>query len=266
MNMKTLILALGIILLSSMENKGILAQNQCLIIAHRGASGTAPENTLAAARLGWERNADAVEVDIHLSADHKMVVIHDATTKRTTGVDYRVATTPYAQVAKLDAGSWKDKKYAGEKIPLLGQVVDAIPQDKKLVVEIKSGKKIVPYLKKSFKKHHKADQLIFISFDYEAIRAAKEAFPENKCFWLSGSFKDDPQKVLDQVKADGLDGVDLNYRIVTPEIVNYAHGKKLEVHVYTVDDLAKARELKAMGVNSITTNLPGEVRKSIENP
>lgn len=264
--MKKQLLILGIIMISFMDNQSILAQQQCLVIAHRGASGTAPENTLAAAKLGWEQQAYAVEVDIHLSSDNKIVVIHDETTKRTTGVDYRVATTLYAEIAKLDAGSWKDERYAGEKIPLLGEIVDVIPENQKLVVEIKSGKKVVPYLKKAFKKHPKVDQLIFISFNYEAILAAKKAFPDNKSFWLSGSFKKDPETVLDQVKADGLDGMDLNYRIATQEIVELAHERNLEIHVYTVDNLEKAKNIKAMGVNSITTNIPEQVRKAIQNP
>ena len=80
------------------------------IIAHRGASYDAPENTLASVQLGWERNADAVEVDVYLSKDRKIVVIHDENTKRTTGHDGLVHKMTWAQLRQLDAGSWKLEK------------------------------------------------------------------------------------------------------------------------------------------------------------
>ena len=97
------------------------------IIAHRGASHDAPENTLAAVRLGWKRNADAVEVDVYLSKDGKIVVIHDENTKRTTGHDGLVHKMTWAQLRQLDAGSWKNKKFKGEPIPLLSHLLETIP-------------------------------------------------------------------------------------------------------------------------------------------
>lgn len=89
------------------------------IIAHRGASHDALENTLAAVSLGWERNVDAVEMDVYLSKDNQIVVIHDKNTKRTAGHDGLVREMNWAQLRKLDAGSWKDRKFKGEPIPLL---------------------------------------------------------------------------------------------------------------------------------------------------
>ena len=83
------------------------------IIAHRGASHDAPEHTLSAVSLGWKRNADAVEVDVYLSKDGKIVVIHDENTKRTTGHDGLVHKMTWAQLQKLDAGNWKNKKFKG---------------------------------------------------------------------------------------------------------------------------------------------------------
>ena len=86
------------------------------IIAHRGASHLAPENTMASVLLGWEKGAD-VEVDVHLSQDQRIVVIHDASTKRTTGVDLKVADTPSHELRALDAGRLKGAEFAGEPIP-----------------------------------------------------------------------------------------------------------------------------------------------------
>ena len=98
------------------------------IIAHRGDSYHAPENTMASFRLGWEKRAN-VELDVYLSKDNRMVVIHDASTKRTAGVDLKVKEARADQLRALDVGSFKSKKYAGERIPFLADAVHAIPPD-----------------------------------------------------------------------------------------------------------------------------------------
>ena len=106
------------------------------IIAHRGASYLAPENTRASVMMGWEKKAD-VEVDVHLSQDNRIVVIHDSTTKRTTNQDLKVSETPSDVLHHLDAGSFKGEQFAGEPIPFLADIIDTIPPPKKLFVEIK---------------------------------------------------------------------------------------------------------------------------------
>jgi len=251
---------------SALSSSTSFAQNnECLIVGHRGSSRTAPENTVVAAKLAWEQGADAVEIDVHLSGDNQVVVIHDKGTKRTSGVDHLVRETDYATLKELDVGSWKSAEYAGEGIPLLEDIISIIPEGRKLVVEIKSDKKIVPYIEKSFSNHDKVDQLIFIAFDYETILAAKKAFPQNKSFWLSSSFKDDVRTVLSKVKNDGLDGVDLNYRMVKPQLIEVANSLQLEVHTWTVNNPEKGKELKAMGVKSITTDIPDVMLETINS-
>lgn len=234
-------------------------ENKIMVVGHRGASRYAPENTVASAKLAWEQKADAVEIDVHLSSDNKIMVIHDYDTKKTCGEKHIVSKTPYRKLKKLDAGSWKDEKYKGEKIPTLDEIVSTIPLRGKLVVEIKSEIQIVPVIEKNFADHEKVDQLLFIAFDYETIVAAKKAFPNNKAFWLSGKFPDGIKSTLEKVKADGLDGVDLKYSIVTAEVMQIASDLGLEVHVWTVNDLDKAKELEQLGVASITTDIPDQV-------
>ena len=109
-----------------------------LIIAHRGASFDAPENTLAAVNLAWQQNADAVEVDVHLSRDGHLFVIHDADTRRTTGLDRKVAQLKLPQLPRHDAGRWKGAQWRGEKIPTLDEVLATVPRGKKIFIEIKS--------------------------------------------------------------------------------------------------------------------------------
>ena len=102
--------------------------SKCLIVGHRGSSKIAPENTAAAANLAWSQGADAVEIDVHLTADNKIVAIHDKNTKRTAGVNHVVSETPYATLKELDVGSWKGQTYKGEPIPLLEDIVSMIPK------------------------------------------------------------------------------------------------------------------------------------------
>lgn len=261
--MKKLFSITFLIVLSTMYFSQSFAQRKnkdnIMVVGHRGASRYAPENTVASAKLAWEQQAHAVEIDVHLSSDNEIVVIHDYDTKKTCGQKYIVSETPLKTLKELDAGSWKDEKYKGEQIPTLSEIVSIIPDGRKLVVEIKSDIKIVPVIKKNFGDHPKVDQLLFIAFDYETIVAAKNAFPTNKSFWLSSKFPDGIKATLEKVKEDGLDGVDLRYSIVTPEVMKIAKKLGLEVHVWTVNDLDKAKELEQMGVYSITTDIPDQV-------
>src|SRR5690606_14502784 len=112
--------------------------------SHRGSSLEAPENTVASFMLAWKQGADAVEIDVHLSKDNRLMVIHDSNTKRTTGEDYVVKETHSDVLRKLDAGSFKGEKYRGEKIPFLEEIIDLLPPGKKLIVELKCDKKGLP--------------------------------------------------------------------------------------------------------------------------
>src|SRR4051794_20206839 len=101
------------------------------IIAHRGASHDAPENTLAAVRLAWAQHADAVEIDVHLTRDGRLAVIHDPDTQRTAGIPQLVTETTLADLQRLDAGAWKGASFAGEKIPALEDVFALVPAGKR---------------------------------------------------------------------------------------------------------------------------------------
>src|SRR5690554_3096282 len=98
------------------------------LIAHRGASWLAPENTLASVVLAWEMDADAVEIDIYLTSDNQIVLFHDATTKRTAGRDGLVEEQTLEQLRELDVGSWKGPQWEGEKIATLDQALATVPE------------------------------------------------------------------------------------------------------------------------------------------
>ncbi|MCG6186486.1 glycerophosphodiester phosphodiesterase family protein [Maribellus maritimus] len=233
----------------------LLAQNT--FIAHRGASYLAPENTVASANLAWELGADAVEVDIYLTKDNRVMVIHDKDTKRTCSgkKNLTIEDTPSMLLRDLDAGVWKDEKYKGEKIPFLSEIIETVPEGKKLVVEIKCGKEVVPHLARIIEKSGKLSQIVFISFDWDAIVDAKEQFPENKCYWLSSSKSAVKRKVA-EAASEKLDGINLNYSIIDEEMMALAKENNMEVLSWTIDDPSEAKRLTNLGVTGITTNRP----------
>jgi glycerophosphoryl diester phosphodiesterase len=238
---------------------------QQVFIAHRGASYLAPENTVAAANLAWELGADAVEVDVFLTKDNRVMVIHDKDTKRTAAgrKNMVIKNTPSLVLRNLDVGSWKDEKYRGEKIPFLAEIIKTVPEGKTLVVEIKTGSEILPHLKRSVDKSGKKDQIIFISFGWDTILDTKKDFPENKCYWLSSSKSGLKNKMIEASKV-GLEGVNLNYRIIDEEVMEMAKELNLEVLAWTVNDPEIAVKIIDLGVKAITTDRPKWLKEEIE--
>ena len=241
----------------------IFSQN--MFIAHRGASFLAPENTVASAKLAWELGADAVEVDVWLSLDNRVMVIHDKDTKRTCNgrKNLVIKNTPSILLRDLDAGVWKDEKYKGEKIPFLEEIIQTVPENKILVVEIKSGNEIFPALKRCLEKSQKANRIIFIAFDWNTIVEAKKEFPDNKCYWLSSS-KSEVKRKMPEIKKADLNGIDIENNIVDSEILGMAKANDLEVFTWTVDDPVEARRLTDLDVTAITTNRPGWLKEEME--
>jgi len=244
------------------------------IVAHRGASHAAPENTLPSVLLAWKERADATEVDIHLTKDNQVIVLHDKTTGRTAGTDMKVADTNYEDLKPLDVGTWKSEKYQGTRIPLLKDILAHIPTGKRIFIEIKCPSTVLPHLEKVVRNSGlSAEQTVFIAFDWDTIRLTKERFPDCSCFWLSGfkqnketrKWEPEPEEVLQRAIDAKVDGVDVHHGgPVDRRFVESAKSKGLEVHVYTVNDPADAKRMLEAGVNGITTDRPAFMKKTLE--
>jgi glycerophosphoryl diester phosphodiesterase len=248
------------------------------IVAHRGASFDAPENTMAATNLAWKQNADAVETDIYLSKDGKVVVSHDKTGKRTAGRDVAFAEITQAEARTLDAGLWKDPKFKGEKIPLLEEQIKSIPAGKRLLVEIKIGPEIVPELARVLKKMGASEKNItVISFNYDSLKAVRQQLPHLATLWLVGHAAPNAKKsatakqpptvdeMIRQAKAAKLTGLDLQHTWpLTDADVRKIKAAGLELHVWTVNDVAIAKRWLDHGVASITTDRPGWLREQLK--
>jgi glycerophosphoryl diester phosphodiesterase len=244
------------------------------IIGHRGASHDAPENTLASVNLAWEQGADAVEIDIHRTKDGQIVAIHDATTKRYGGPDRKVAEQTLAELKSLDVGRWKNRKFAGERIPTLAEVLQTIPPGKQLLIEIKVGPEIVPELKKVIQaSKRKPAEAVLIGFSYETMFAAKKALPRNAAYWVvrveqdkkTGIWQPKLDELIRQTKAAGLDGLDLGN---APAVIDHKYAERvakagLGLYVWTVNDPDEAKRLRDAGVDGIATDRPGWLRERL---
>lgn len=238
------------------------------IIAHRGASHDAPENTLAAIRLGWEQQADGMEVDVHLSRDGEIIVMHDANCLRTTGFDGAIADLTATELLQLDAGSWKGVQFKGEPVPALEQALALLPSEKYFVVEIKShDHALIPVLQELLARLEiKPGQLILIGFDYELMKEVKAALPQYSVLWLCGALSG---KTLDELialcHAANFEGLNLSSLWPIDEaFVHQVKSAGLKLYVWTVDDRETALALAAAGADGITTNKPGWLREQLE--
>lgn len=244
------------------EMKKIVPLPETEIIAHRGASYIAPENTVSSAKLAWEMGADAVECDIYLSSDNRIMVSHDASTRRTTGNEYIISKTASEIIRTLDAGSYKSQKYKGEKIPFLEEIISTVPSGKELVVEIKCGSEVLDQLKKTVSANSGDKKFTFISFDLQTISNAKKVFPDNPCYWLcsdSSLFKNNFLKV----KEAGLNGFSLSYNIINEKVATAIKKAGLDLFTWTVDNPDEAKRLIALGVKGITTNRAGWLEEQL---
>jgi len=244
-----------------------------LIVAHRGASRDAPENTRASFRRAWEQGADAIEGDFRLTRDRRVVCIHDDRTGRTCGAHRIVADSTLAQLRELDAGGWKGPRWSGERIPTLDEVLDMLPPGKRLFLEIKSGPELVPRIKKIIRARQFApERIVVISFDPGVVETAKRELPEIAANLLITFVLDsaagrwtpsagEAAAAALRVRADGV-GFQ-NHAAADGDFVRTIQNHGLAAHVWTVNDVAGALRYARLGVCSITTDCPGPLREGM---
>jgi glycerophosphoryl diester phosphodiesterase len=242
------------------------------IIAHRGASHDAPENTVASTMLGWRQGADGVECDIHLTKDGKIIVIHDFDTKKVTGRDRKVVDQTLAELRELDAGAWKGPQWKGEQLATLRELLDTVPPGKRLVIEVKCGPEIMPELERDLKASGKEpEQLLIISFNYDVVVEARKRFPRIPALYLASNKKDKQtgelptlDSLIAKAKAAKADGLNLEQKFpIDAAFVKRVHDAGLKFYVWTVNDAEAARGLVAAGVDGITTDRPQWLREQL---
>lgn len=243
------------------------------IIAHRGASFDAPENTIASLELAFQQNADGVEIDIHLTKDQRVVAFHDDDTARIAGVSNLIADQTFAELRGLEIGQWGRWKGRGfsEKIPTLEEVLAVIPYGKRLFIEIKCGAEVLPPLATILETSgNKPQQTVLIGFHRQTMQVAKERFLHHPICWVVGrntAGRGYPrvQELITKARDSNFDGLDVDKRFpITREFVDAVHQAELKIYTWAVDDLRTARAEVAAGVDGITTNRPGWLREQLQ--
>lgn len=233
-----------------------------LIIAHRGSSGTLPENTVPAFALAVEQRADFVEVDIWRSADNELVIMHDRTLDRTTNaaavfpdrIPWTIDDFTAAELHMLDAGG-------GEPIPTLTEVMDAVGPKTGLLAELKSPSRY-PGLGNQLVDVFAAlpNPVVVQSFDIGWMREFRGSAPELTFGLLYGVEPTDDE--LAEVRA-WAQQINVDHRVATRELVDRIHALGMTTSIWTVDDPERASELATWGVDGIITNHPAEIRAAV---
>lgn len=234
------------------------------IVAHRGASFEAPENTLAAFKRAWALGVEAVELDVRVTKDGEVVVIHDPTTRRIGGVDRPVAEQTLAELRALDVGAWKHVKYRGERIPTLAQALATMPAGRTMFIEIKSGAETAPAIAKVVREAQPTSVAIALQgFDATALAALAGALPDAPAYWTVDPPRDArdqpipyPISLIQETEQHGFAGLALDYRGVTDELLAAAGQAGILVDIWTLNDTALLSTWAGRDVRWLETDRP----------
>ncbi len=243
-------------------------RSQPLIIAHRGSSVYAPENTLAAFTLAAEQEADAIELDVDLTRDGHVIVMHDATIDRTTDGHGRVTDLTLDEIRRVDAGAWKSALFHGERVPLLKEVFEAVGRRVLINVEIKSmslrGNGIEEKVAALIEKHGLIDRVIISSFNPFGLRRAKHINPRLACGLIYAP--DLPFVLRDAWLAPLIPGLNArhpHHSQVNQGVVDRFHTRGLAVNVWTINQARIARAMAQAGVDGLMGDDPVVIREAL---
>jgi glycerophosphoryl diester phosphodiesterase len=236
------------------------AATRPLVIAHRGASADAPENTIAAFELALEQGADGIELDVHLSADEHPVVIHDFTLERTTDGAGPVSDRSVRELKRLDAGGWRDRRFRGQRVQTLQEVLERFRNRARFWVELKGGSALYPGIEERvvslLEIYDVVDRALVQSFDHEAIARIRAVSREIRVGALVA------QAPLDAalLRPGAANAICPGAHLLTENVLAEIRGADLECYVWTVNEPAQMDRLVGWGVNGIITDRPGVLR------
>jgi glycerophosphoryl diester phosphodiesterase len=251
------------------------ATTTVLDIAHRGSSGAAPENTVAAVDLALRQHASYVEVDVQRSADGELVIMHDITLERTTNVEevfperapWRVGDFTMAELRQLDAGSWFAERFAGEPVPTLRDIVDALGRRAGLLLEVKSPE-LYPGIEADIHEELSglpgylpsalaSGRLVVQSFNHASMRTFHELAPSVPIGLLYGYRPTEPELVA---ASEWADQINPSYRVTDQDLVDRVRELGMTISVYTLNTGRLMRQYIEMGVDGIITDYPDVLR------
>jgi len=228
------------------------------LIAHRGASAVAPEGTAAAIQEAVRAGADMIELDVQVTRDGRLVVFHDDRLERTTNGTGRVSRARYAQLARLDAGSWFHPRFAGERILLVSEALRLVPKRMEVNLELKRTPRrriLLRELRRMLRRARVGRRLLLSSFDPRVLRPLRRVGLR-----LALICRDDADRSLRRAVRLGCLAWHPAHRLVTARRVAAAHAAGLRDYAWAVDDRRRAHALIRMGVDGLFTNDPAHLQ------
>jgi len=246
--------------------ESLVTASRILVIAHRGDSAIAPENTLPAFASAVRVGADLVELDYHHTADGVPVVLHDPTLDRTTDADELWNTTQVSvvgrtldQVRALDAGRWKDARYTGVTVPTLNDSIDVIQAGSTTLIERKAGDAATCV--ELLRKKQLVGQVVVQAFDWKYLTDCHRLEPGLTLAALGNG--EVTSERLDEVQQTGARVAAWNHKNLDPAAIEAIHGRGLRAWCFTVDSSERAQDLVEAGIDAIITNVPAQIQQVV---
>jgi glycerophosphoryl diester phosphodiesterase len=236
------------------------ATRRPLVIAHRGASADAPENTIAAFELALDQGADGIELGVHLSQDEHPIVIHDFTLERTTDGAGPVSAHTVRELKRLDAGGWRDRRFRGQRVQTLQEVLERFRDRTRFWVELRGGAALYPAIEErvvsTLEIYDVLDRVLVQSFDRDAITRIRGLNRDVRVGALVSQTPLDPAIFA----PGGADAICVGAHVLTDEVLAAIRGADRECYVWTVNEPAQMDRLVRGNVSGIITDRPGARR------
>ena len=232
------------------------------IIAHRGSSGNAPENTAASMNMAVESGCDGIETDLQLTKDKKVVVFHDWNVNRTTDGTGNIKDLTFEELSKLDNGSWFDEKFKGERIIKLEELLDIVPEDITLNLELKSigddfrglEEEVIKILNTKKRKNN----IIISSFNHKVLENVRKLDKDIKLGILYEGYLLNLGKYIENLNLD-IYSVHPSCNYINQELVDEVHDLGLKLYAWTVNDKETVVRLEEYGIDGVITNYPSSI-------
>ncbi|MCX7796169.1 MAG: glycerophosphodiester phosphodiesterase family protein [bacterium] len=231
--------------------------NSINVIAHRGASAYAPENTFPAFELAYKMESDAIETDVRCTRDNILVLIHDETVDRTTNGTGKVSELTIEEINNLDAGSWFSSEFAGIRIPTLGEFLVYFGDKLHLVLEIKERRAFAGTLN-MVRVLNLLNNVTFTSFDIEIIKRIRQIEPKARVGLLT---KEVDETLLRVLKTFRIEQVCPKAEFISLDIVNLIKKFRIDIRAWGVEDEDAMVRLLELGIYSMTVNFPDKLRE-----
>ena len=217
------------------------------ITAHRGSSGKAPENTMAAMAKALDDLADYVEIDVQETKDGVVVLGHDDSLKRVSGINRPISFYTFEELQKIDVGTWFSADFQGERIPSLEETMEFC---KGRIKDLGSGSRLPDKVAELIDKHQMREQCVVTSVRFSYLARIKELDPEIRTgYIISAAYGD-------YYSSDDIDFISLRSSFVSERLVEAAHAKGKAVHAWTVNSKSEMERMKMLGVDNIITDYP----------